>query len=365
MNIQISKRILQKNLEGISKVISNSLHLPALTGIVIEATESNIKLLASNGTLSTKVIIPLGDEVKTKEPGKVLVPGKLFIDLIKRQSKTIDIISNENETAIISDGKNARLNLLNINDYPAIVFENFGSNLTINAKTLKNAISKVAFAAAENDRRVILRGVNLVAKDGKLKLSATNSYRLAQTSIDISEELDFNVTALARSIKNFITSDCDEDVKLNVTDAKIITKIGNTQQLLSLIDGVYPNIDQLILGPSDKILTINSKELLKFLDDAAVMSTDTYKVVQLSINDNKSIIRSKRQEVGSSVITLSNYQWTGGEFEISFNLQFMKEAINKYDGTIQIHLYGQNKPLVVRSTNDKNSVQLVLPHKNY
>ena len=365
MKIKILKRTLQRNLEDISKVVSSSLHLPVLTGIVIEATESNIKFLASNGTLSTKVIVPLGEDAQVLEPGKILVPGKLFIELIKRQSSDITLISNDSETTIISEDKKASFNLLNINDYPTIVFENFGSNLTVNAKELKNAISKVAFAASDNDRRVILCGVNLVAKNGKLKLSATNSYRLAQTTINIDEELDFNVTALAKSIKNFVPTKHEDEVVLNITDSKIITKINNTQQVLSLIDGVYPDVDRLIPQPSEKVLTINSKDFIKFLDDAAVMSTDTSKVVQLSLSNEKSIIRSKRQEVGSSVITLSNHEWTSGDFEISFNLQFMKEAISKYSGLIGIHLYGPTKPIVIRPQNEKNSIQLVLPHKNY
>jgi len=366
MNIRISQKKLLKNLENISKVVSTSLHLPALTGIIIEATESHVKLIASNGTLSTKVVIPLGDNALVIEPGKILVPGKLFIDLIKRQSNMITITSDENETTIVSEGKKASLNLLNINDYPAIVFENFGEDLTINASELKNAISKVAFAAAENDRRVILNGVNLVAKDGKLKLSATNSFRLAQTTLDISnKDLDFNVVALAKSVKNFIPSEYDGEVILNITDSKIVTKIGNTKQSLSLIDGVYPDIGKLIPPLSDQVLTVDSKEFIKYLDDAAVMSTDTYKVVQLYLAKDKAIIRSKRQEVGSSITTLSNCKWNNGEFEISFNLQYMKDAISKYDGVIDIHLYKTGKPIVIRPGSEKNSIQIVLPHKSY
>ena len=100
MRLELDKKIFNQHLEKISRAITSVSHLPSLQGILITATESNIELIASNGTLSIREIIENTDDTKVRETGKILVPGKLFKEIINKQGDLIDIESSDSHIVI-------------------------------------------------------------------------------------------------------------------------------------------------------------------------------------------------------------------------------------------------------------------------
>ena len=366
MELKFKKKMIVKYLETVTKIIQSNSPLPALQGLLIVATESNIKLLASNGNLSIKEIIEESKEVKIIEAGKVLVPGKLLFEVIKKQDDEITISTDKNSMIIDSNNASTTIQLLNADDYPRIAFEDIGKELIIDSDNLKEIIRNVSFAAADNDKRIILNGVNLLSKDGYITASATNSFRLAQEKLEVDSNSEFDITILSKNLKDFIPKDAKGSLTINVNNGGIITKYKNTTISSKLIDGMYPNVSKLIPSNFKNILKIDKSTLNNLIDKVTVVSEEGNKIVRLTIKDNKLTLESKRNEIGDSKIECSDIKWTGDEkFVIVFNSGFLRDALAKFDGEVGIGFNGSHAPFVVKSKSNDNLIQLILPHVSY
>lgn len=365
MKITLNRKLFEKHLDSLSKAIQQNSPLPSLQGIMITATESNVQLLASNGNLSIKEIIEPGDVIKVLEPGKVLVPGTLFKNIIKKQGNEINITADQNTMNVESEGAETHVQLLNASEYPTISFDSMGKDLIVDSEALENLIKNVSFAAAENDKRIILNGVNLRSSNGFLTATATNSFRLAQEKIEVDSNVEFDITILSKNLKDFMPKDVNGPLTINVNEAKIITKHKSSTNVSKLIDGVYPNIAGLIPTDFKHVLKMDSKTLSNLIEKATVISDEGNKVIRMTINSNELSIESKRREIGNTVIKHQGHTWQGEELVIALNAQFLKEAINKFSGTVGLAFNGSHDPLIIKGEGNKNLTQLILPHRSY
>lgn len=365
MKLELNKKEFLKHIDNIIKAVTVNPALPSLHGILITATESNIQLLASDGILAIKEIVENNSNNKVVEPGKILVSGRLFREIISKQGETIELSTKHDSIEIMSEGSKTNINLLNVNDFPIISFETYGKDLTVDADRFRELIKNVSFAAADGDKRLILNGVNLQAQDGKLIATATNSYRLAQEVMNIDSNVEFNITILSKNIKDYLPTTAKGLITINVDDSKIITRVNSTTTLSKLIDGIYPEVTRLIPTSFNSRLIIETRELEKLVDRATVVSEESKKVIRLSINKNELLIESRKSEVGETNVKTTNFDWNGDQFAIAFNAQFLKEAITKFEGKISINFVADQKPFVIKSDNKPGITQLILPHRSF
>lgn len=366
MKIIINKKTLEKHLENISRALNSTNPFPALTGILITANELDIHMIVSNGNLSIREQIIFTPETKVTDAGKILVPGKLFKEIIKKQGDIVEIIANDKNVKIVSKGFETTINLLNADEYPTISFESFGKDLIIDSEKLVKIIKNVSFAAADNDKRIILNGVNLFAEDGILTAIATNSFRLAQEKIEISSDVSFNITILSKNLRDFFPQNAKGELKLKVDDNKIITIYETSTVVSKLIDGVYPDVSKLIPNQNEITLETNVKDLQDLIDKATVISEEATKIIKLTIYDDELSLESRRSEIGNTLIKTKNFTASTKEFSIIFNAIFLKDAISRFTDKIVIGFNGEFKAFIIyKDENNKNLIQLILPHRSF
>lgn len=306
MKITFKKKAFEQHLDNVSKAIQSNSPFPSLKGILITATESNVQLIASNGNLSIKEVVEQSGSISIKEAGRVLVPGSLFVNIIKKQDEDITVVYQDNTVLIESNGAQTSLQPLNANDYPTLSFDTIGKDLVIDAEALESVIKNVSSASGENDRRIILNGVNLSSKEGKLTATATNSFRLAKEVVEIDSNSEFNITILTKNLRDFMPNNVKGPLTIAVNDSKIITKHQSTTIMSKLIDGVYPDTSALIPTQFSRVLKADSRELQNLIDKATVVADDANKVIKLTISSDLLKVESKRREVGDSVVQMAS-----------------------------------------------------------
>ena len=365
MKITINKSKFEKHLENISKAIQNNSTLPALKGILIVASESNVTLTASTGNLSIREVIEKDGSVNVIEPGTILIGGTLFKNIVKKLSNEISLTTSGGTIKIESEGAIANIQLMDYKTYPRLSFESTGKDLIIDSETLKKLISDVAFASADNDKRIILNGVNLKSLDGKVTAIATNSFRLAKKTVEIGSTGEFEVTIITKNLKEFIPAKATGPLTINVSDSKIITKNDSTTIESRLIDGVYPAVNGLIPTEFKRILSLDSKILQSLISKATLVADDGNKVIRLTISVDELLIESKRSEVGTAAIRTAEHKYKGEQLMISVNSQFLKDAISRFSGNIALAMNGPYDPIVIKGSSNEKLTQLVLPHRVY
>ena len=188
MNFQINKDILLSNLIIAQKALSNKTPNPALQGIKLDVFEDHMIITTSNSDIAIKLLVK-DSSLIIKEQGSVLIPGKYFIEIIRKLDGLKVVISSiiDNMVRIEADRSDITLNMMDIDDYPEIEFTEKAKSVKINVRILKTIIRQTAFATSSVENRPILTGVNFKIDGNKLIAIATDSYRLSQKQIELNE----------------------------------------------------------------------------------------------------------------------------------------------------------------------------------
>ncbi len=371
MNFKISKTVFYNALQIASRAISNFSPLPAFSGIKIEAKPDCLVLVGSDSDISIKTIVRMNKEksLSIKETGSIVIESKYILEIIRKMnSDEIEFEMIENASAKIkSETSEFKINGMRANEYPNIDFNCPTMRFEMNSDVLKEIISQTTFATSKSETRPVLTGVNFNCSNARLNCIATDSYRLAKKTVDLDENLSFNITIPARNLIEVMkTLDLDETVMISVSDKKAQFVIADTLIQTRLIDGVFPETERLIPVSFNYELEIDSQEILSAIDRASFIKNDGVSVIKLSLDENECLLSSRAQEVGSSKENLKNGVFKGEHLDISFNGLYVFDAlkvINK--GKVRFSFSGEMKPFIVQNVEDHSLIQLILPLRTY
>ena len=369
MKFAINRSQLLNTLNIVSKAVSSKNPLNILRGIKFSLTNEGLTLTASDSDISIISKINTENNITLFEEGEVVLDAKFILEIVRKiesdiiQFETIE----ENVINIFDNYSNFSLNCMIAQDYPNIDLSKGINEVTISSKELSSIINKTSFAASDKETRPILTGINLKSHDHLLETVATDSYRLAKTVIAIDSDANFEVTLPAKVLNevNKIIEEQD-NVTINISDAKVIFTFKDTIISTRVISGAYPNTNKLIPASFDYELATMAPSLINAIDRASLLSSDRNNVVKLSMKQDGVSISSRSQEVGSAKETISTFGYKGEPLGISFTAKYVIDAIRSL-GSDEIVLYfnGDMKPFVIKAKNDESCVQLVLPVRTY
>jgi len=370
MKFIINRDLLLHNITNVSRALSTKAPMPILTGIKIEARNNNLFLTASNNEISIQTLIKDKRKLKIEEEGLVVVPGKYFIEMVKKiDSNEIDFTTfEENIVKILADRSNFTLNALEKDNYPIISFNDSDTVITMDVGNLKQIIKKTTFATSLSESRVILTGVSFQTDGRKLEVISTDSFRLAKKFMIFDNEYP-KVSAVipSRSLDEFnrIIDENENLVEIHFSSSKVLFKYKNLLYQTRLIDGTFPNTSNLI--PIDFLTSIkfNKNELVSAIERASLFTLlDSSSIIKLTLNNDKTVeIASTTNEIGAVKEEVIPLECSNSiSFQIAFSSKYFLDAIKSFDSTeISIHFTGEIKPFIITGDYDVNLTQLILP----
>lgn len=373
MQFKISKISFNNALSLVSRALAVNSPLPALSGIKVVVSETDVTLIASDGDLSIQKILQVSDEKNTltiDEPGEIVLEGRYLIDIVRKMDSDIVSFELRDGSLIRISGNLAQFNLngMRASNYPRIDFSTPEMTFQMSAEDLGEIISQTLFATSDKETRPVLTGMNFVYDLEKLVVVATDSYRLARKIIPLSSvDKPFNVT-IPRKVLGEITKILGEEdmMTIAISDQKI--QFINDHNLLQsrLLEGVYPETNRLVPTSYQTELRIASRDLLNALDRASFIKSDGLSIVSLMMSAEKVEMSSKSQEIGSSLEMLNPVAFTGESLNLSFSAKYVSEAIRALNvSEIVVKFSGEMRPFVLENPNDDSVVQLVLPVRTY
>jgi len=373
MNFSINRDVLLENLNLIQRGLPVKTPMPVLNGIKMELTEGDLFLTASNTDISIQENIS-GDAITIREPGKVIVPGNYFVNIIKKiNAKTVDISLIEDKIMVIkADRSEFKLNLLSVYDYPNIDFVCLDKPLKLQAKTIRSIIRETAYAAAVSEKRPILTGVYLKAVDNKLTAIATDSFRLSQKVMDLDIENQDNFSfvipfksfdELSKALEGY-----NDVVEIFYNKIKIVFKFKNILFQSRLLEGQYPDTSRLIPNEFPVTVKFNKEELMNAIDRVSLLSAkdkdSLYTVVRFNIKENQVIeISSSSSEIGNANEEIIPINPVNGQaLKIAFSSKFILDALKSFiSPNVELCFTGEIRPFIIRGELDENLTALILP----
>lgn len=369
MHLKIKRLKLLNALAKAARAVSIRSPLPVLTGVKFDLKSDKLILTGSDSDITIQTIIDVDDDLKVYEEGAVVLNSRYILDIVRKiNSDDIEIeIIDGLLTRIKGSQIEFNLNGTDAIEYPRIDLSKTGTHFMIKSLILKDIISETKFAASDKETRPILTGINFKAHDNKLECIATDSYRLAKKIIDIEEDITFNITIPKMSLDEISKIiEKGELIELYVSDRKVLFVFDNNIVQTRLIDGTYPDTSRLIPSQFDYILNIHKNDLINAIDRVSLLLSEQNNIIKLEMSDEKVILSSYQQEIGSVEENLASSFYKGNPLSISFSSKYANDAIKSFSGEkIKILFTGEMKPFIVKDQEKDDLLQLVLPVRTY
>ena len=362
MKFIIEREVLLSTLLNVSKGLSQKTPMPILTGIQIIIKNNQITFIATNKEIAIKVRLEKNDKVRLYEEGECVVPGKYFVDIVKKvEGKDVEFtLFEKNSIKIISDRSDFTLIAYDKTTYPTTNFTTNSNAILFDSKELKKIIRQTSFACATSESRIVLTSLNFKAKNGTLEIVSTDSFKLA-------EEVEIHANIPSKSLEEFCKI-LDEDstyVKMYLENSKALFEYKNIIFMSRLIEGNYPDTSSLF--PKDYLFVaeFNKNELINAVDRASLFtSLDNLSIVKFNFSNSKKVeISSNSSEIGKVVeeIYLLN-EINDVNFQIAFSTRYLLDALRSFEKD-KIHFYftGEIKPTILKEIDDDSLTQLLLP----
>ena len=253
-------------------------------------------------------------------------------------------------------------------EFPVIPSPGERPTTRVGQKELKRALSQVVFAAATDEARPILTGVLTRLSGDKLTLAAADNYRIAVRGMPILDPVeDTSLVVPARSYAELmrVLTDTDDPVEIMLASSKsqILFHVEGVDIVSRLIDGQFPNYQQVLPTSHSTRAVVERDELLKAVRISALIASAAANVVRLRLGDEGSgtITIAAAADVGEAQ-TEVEAQIEGDTVQISFNARYLQDALQSLDHEqLALEFSGPLSPGVLRPTSDEDYVHVIMP----
>jgi DNA polymerase-3 subunit beta len=337
---------------------------PILEGIKIAAEKDSVTFFATDLEIYLRKTI----KADIKKGGTAILPGRLFADYAGKIDGGQISFTMEGDTAVIEhgDGNNGNFGCLPVAEYPDLINLAEKPAFTINARDLKDIISKTTIFASADNARPILRGVlfEIDQKTSELTAVALDGFRLSKiTKPVIKPASDTKIIIPARSLDEIrkLLTDENEEISIIIENKFVQVAVGSTVFASRLIDGEFVNYKQIIPTEFTSSVVVETNALTSSIGRASLLArNEKVNLVSLTVTD-KQITIDANSELGKiSERVPANLE--GQDIKIAFNSKFLFDAINAgTDEFIKIAFNAPLSPCVITNAKGGDYLFLVLP----
>lgn len=354
-----------KNSSGFTLgIVGHHLTLPILNNVLIKAQKTGLKISATNLEVALVVETP----AKIEKEGQLTVPAKILNNLITGLSdKKIILEAKANNLLVKTQNYQATLKGLSAKDFPIIPQVEKKHSFKIDPVVLRNALSSVINSVALTDTRPEIAGVLFDLSGSSLKLVSTDSFRLAERKLKIEiKKLNGNIQIIlpAKTTQELIKilAICEKDIEMVIGHSQVLFSCQNIQLISRLIEGQYPDYQEILPSEFQTQVNIDKKE---FLDAVRVISLFSSKINDLTllINPKNSQVEISAQniDVGENKSRLSA-EIEGQPVKLVCNYRYLLEGLNNITGSrVFLGFNGPSQPFVIRASQQKNFLYLIMP----
>jgi DNA polymerase-3 subunit beta len=344
MKFTITRQNLHNGLAAVSASIPSKTTLPVLSNILLETEEDGVWMSGTDLDVSVRVKVP----ADVTEGGSLTAPGKKLQEITRELPDQPVEISTRSDQIELSCGRSRfKLNGLPADEFPSLPSVDFDAAVQVAGSDIQSLIQHTAFAVSTEESRPILNGVLWELREGSMRMVATNGHRLARMGVPTGPgsitSTDFIVPPAALSQVQRLFKDAEEihvawDHGADGSARKnhLGFRSGSTEVYTRLIEGTYPNYEQVIPKDNDKVATVDKKALESAVRRMAVVASDQTHRIRLRFEENRVHLNVLTPDLGEGHDELE-LSYGGEEMEIGFNANYLLEVL-RYMPTTEVAL---------------------------
>jgi DNA polymerase III subunit beta len=365
MKVNVDRNELLKKLSDIQNIVEKRNTMPALNNFLLQAGSAGCFITATD--LETALKEPI--EMNVLEEGKACIPAKKLFEIVREMEGEIALESADNQWVKVKCGKSHfRLAGISPDEYPAWPSIAPSESITIEIDTsmLHDAIEKTLYAAGESDTRYVLNGLLFHLKTDKiLNVIGTDGHRLALSVKEISETLQEEMKLIlsrksVSELRRFIDGD-PRQVTLNISKNHVLFTVGGIQFLTRLIEGTYPNYEQVLPVNNNKIVGVNRDAFSRALRIVSIMSKERSSAVKVDINPDVMIISTSNPDLGEAKDE-APINYSGESMSFAFNAKYLLDVLNVMESeTVILRLNEPLSPTILMEEGKEDYKCVVMP----
>lgn len=357
---------LSKGLAIVGHIASKNTSLPILNNILLKADGGVIQLSATN----LEIGITSRIRGKIEKEGVCTIPGKVFTDYISLlDDTTLTLEQSDANLLVRSEKGDTKLHGLPAEDFPLIPKIHQEDGYTCSAPELREAVSQVLFAAAYDDARPEISGVLVRFSVSEVTLVATDSYRLAEKHLPLLEknEHEASVIVPVRTLQELlrVLSQAESNVTIFLAENQILFTVNDTELVSRLIDGQYPNYEQIVPVSHGVQAVITTSDLIKAVRATSLFSRPGINDLTVTLQPEKKrvVLQAANNQIGENRQELSA-DIEGDENTIVFNSRYLLDGLtNLHSEKTVFQMTNNASPGVFLPADEKGYLYIIMPIK--
>lgn len=377
MKISCLQENLSRGLAVVGRAVATRATLPVTQNVLLSVDQSMLKLSATN----LEIAITTWVGAMIEEPGSITVPARLlteFVNSLPNDKIDLELAQGSGLLEITSGSSNAHINTTDASEFPPIPTVDDGVAAGVDPVVFKSAISRVAFAAATEESRPVLTGVELKFKGSQFTMAAADGFRLAvhhgALLQPVPEEISVIIPARTMNELNRLIGDQEEPVEILMTPAKgqVMFRVrgGDTVEVVSqLLQGTFPNYEQLIPQSYTTRAVMDLPTVLRAARTASIFARDGSNIIRMHLMPSasdleppKAEISARSEEVGDNQDIIDLDEIEGEEGKIAFNSRYLLDVLSVLEkGKVALETTTSSSPGVFKPTDSEEYIHVVMP----
>jgi DNA polymerase-3 subunit beta len=373
MKLRIARDELLTGLQRVQGVVEKRNTMPALSNILLETKQDGVELVATD----LEIGIRGHYKAEVVEPGSVSVSARKVYEILREMPDSeITLSTQDNNWVQIQAGKSQfKIVGLAASEFPALPAVEREGRIAISGTGLASLLRKTLFAVGDNDARYILNGllITLVSGDNNatLRLVGTDGHRLAVAESDLPPNA---VSDVPKEIKAIIPRKAALEMRRLLEEEAGEPLLGFTKNLITfqksgvlltsrVMEGTYPNYQQVIPKDNSKKATINRLAFEGALRRVAVLSRDKTNAVRITLDTGMVTLYASNPDLGEATEEVP-VEYRGESLTTGFNARYLLDALSAMDGeTVHMEMKTALSPCVLRPEGDPSFLCVVMPMK--
>ncbi len=358
MHIRADRDDLTDAFTRANRAVGLKTALPILQGVLCQAIGNKLRITGSDTEMTVRTSV----EVEVMKEGKLVVPGRLATDAIKRMPEgVVSIRSGEGDLEIEGNGPRFSLRQLALEDYPDLPEPRMADAARVDGVALVEAVNQVVVAASTDSARPILTGVLIESGDNGLRLVATDSYRLAVKDV-AGVDVSGSALAPARGLRELGRTVAAPEIQMSLGEREVVFASDRGSLSIRLIDGTFPNYRQLLPEKYPNEVLVDKDRLLEAVRRASLVAED-HIPIRLKLTEGGVHMSVSRRDVGDEAEPIEGeYRGEEETVDIAFNARFLHDGVTALEGErVRIEVRDGFKPSAIKAADDDAFLYMLMP----
>lgn len=356
----------------VAPIASKNATLPILQNLLLKTEEGGLTISSTNLEIGVVSFV----RGKLEEEGEITAQASLLSNFVNLLDEEHIQLSTEGAKILVSSGKQkTNIQGMDAADFPVLPKTEEGVSLCVDRKVLCDAISSVSFCVVQNDIRPEIGGMLFNIENKTLTLVGTDSYRLAERSVPINEDIQFKAIIPSKTIQEIqrilaASTGGSFEVKLVFSENQLCCTIGSTQLISRLIEGKYPSYKDIIPQKTETQCVINRDRFLRAIKRSSLFCSSGINDINIRFRLPKENNENGGLEMSSQNTQLGTHEEiidaviTGKENSSVFNWRYVADGLQHIQAPeIIFEVVDASSPGIIRPAEEgkRDYLCLVMP----